>query len=83
VRLGLDVRVVRGHGRVGVAERPAPDLRVNSGVTRQAGGRVASLVELDHRQSGQRRQALEPARYGIRLMRRAVAPAEVSTPANS
>jgi hypothetical protein len=33
VRLGLDVRVVGGHRRVGGAERPAPDLRVN-GVTR-------------------------------------------------
>ena len=61
MRLGLDVRVVRGHRRVGVAERPAPDLRVNSGVTRQAGGRVTSLVQLDHRQPGQRRQPLEPA----------------------
>jgi len=33
VRLGLDVRVVRGHRRVGAAERPAPDLKGN-GVTR-------------------------------------------------
>jgi hypothetical protein len=33
-------------------------------------------VQLDHRQTGQRRQALEPARHGVRLVRRAVALAE-------
>jgi hypothetical protein len=47
VSLRLDVRVVAGHGRVRVAERLAPDLRVNRGVPGQRCACVTATLMQD------------------------------------
>ncbi len=76
VRLRLDVGVVRCHRRVGVPEGLPPDLRVHSGVPRQAGRAVPASCNLIGTRGCPVGYCPEPAAHVVRLPRRAIGLAE-------